>query len=461
MNYRVKQQIKLLPEDEENIAYRLELYNDTSSLVTVDKIKETREDILINTPYDYKMAIMSLTMPYMNLPLFIPDMENRTLRMTLYKIRMKYKDPNTGITYTSISPLYVPYYDDTNTVNLYEYNNICDMVNLGFKLCFNDLKTKFNNIPPYSYPFMIWKPADQIFSIIAERTYDKNYISENTVEVSFNDDLIDLFDSFEIIKFSDGWSQIIIKNDGYNAIQAYPPIINLTDNKFTLPTWTSTILYPINIIVQDPNDSNYYKSKIPNINKIPSLNPTEWGIVSMTNYGYNPPNPWNGSTAYLTGDLVVYDTDFIYIATQNSTGQNPKTAYTYWDIFTGFYCYEMKQSFKYLNKLVNVSSIVLYTNSIPINASFSSPSNISGSNYATNKVAKVLLDKRIEFTDSTKTRTIYQYTPSIYEYYDITQNTPIKTFDFEFFIRNRKNELVPLIIGKNETISIQILFTKK
>jgi hypothetical protein len=119
--------------------------------------------------------------------------------------------------------------------------------------------------------------------------------------------------------------------------------------------------------------------------------------------------------------------------------------------------YVMTQEYPALVLMLDVVSIVLTSNSLPVRNEWIAQEGVSSNAYLS-----LISDYHINFTIGNELRNRLYYIPTAqYRYATMTSTLPIQTIDLQFYWRSWNGQLYPIYIYPNEEGAVKILFEKK
>lgn len=105
--------------------------------------------------------------------------------------------------------------------------------------------------------------------------------------------------------------------------------------RVTFGAWSAVATYAVNDVVLGSDGRVYYSRVSSNLNNDPSTRLFDkWALYFGPDSATEYVTTWSGSLSYVTGMHAVGSNGTVYIATQNSTNQNPVSAPTYWSATT-------------------------------------------------------------------------------------------------------------------------------
>ena len=143
----------------------------------------------------------------------------------------------------------------------------------------------------------------------------------------------------------------------------------------------------------------------------------------------------------------------------NSQGTNSLDMGTY----TALQLYEDYPS---VNQWSPVSSIILTSNTLPINGTIQGAPKVFNSNnntsqYSSNNSMKVISDFTVALDNSNSYRPSVDYSPTIYRMVDLIGHSPITYIDIQLYWKDIYSNFYPMTLGSNQSCNIKILFRKK
>ena len=127
---------------------------------------------------------------------------------------------------------------------------------------------------------------------------------------------------------------------------------------------------------------------------------------------------------------------------------------------------QLYEDYPSVNQWSPVSSIVLTSNTLPINGTIQGApkifnSNNAASQYSSNNSMKVISDFTVAIDNNNSYRPSIDYSPTIYRMVDMIGHSPINYMDIQLYWRDIYNNFYPMTLGSNQSCSIKLLFRKK
>lgn len=148
---------------------------------------ETRVQPILDNPSEYELTIERFYVPAVNIPIMI-------FKDNKYSITLSFD--GVDITKTLI---WIPNksYSGLYGKDLWNYQEMLDIVNKAFSDAYIDLKLAKPTITPTEPPFITYDAETNLFIFNAQRLYDPIFNGGPTVEIYMNIDLFALFNSFQ------------------------------------------------------------------------------------------------------------------------------------------------------------------------------------------------------------------------------------------------------------------------
>lgn len=246
------------------IYYNIEIFNETSNF-KLAKFNETRVVPILNNPSKYDLSIVRFTIPSQTIPILIWPGDN------IYKITITWLGQEVSAFLTLPYNEGVPEYGNA----IYNYQELCDSINLAFENCYAQLSVLFPGPYPAtedwvlyteSPPYIIFNNITNFFSIqVPYSTADYTdppigqpslgnwgnipFYPDHIINIYYNEKLGSLLKGFEYklnIYNNDKYYNLLIKNNNnniipigisvlvgdnfyYNMTQSYPTLININD----------------------------------------------------------------------------------------------------------------------------------------------------------------------------------------------------------------------------------------
>ena len=127
---------------------------------------------------------------------------------------------------------------------------------------------------------------------------------------------------------------------------------------------------------------------------------------------------------------------------------------------------QLYEDYPSVNQWSPVSSIVLTSNTLPINGTIQGApkvfnTNNAASSYSVNNSMKVISDFTVAIDNNNSYRPSIDYSPTIYRMVDMIGHSPINYMDIQLYWRDIYNNFYPMTLGSNQSCSIKLLFRKK
>ena len=124
--------------------------------------------------------------------------------------------------------------------------------------------------------------------------------------------------------FLDGTYRVELKNAA-GVTQPQWPVDNVGGEEIQgqFDDWSSVTNYLVGALVTAPNGLRYQSLQTPNLNQEPSISPTYWEEVRLS-------EDYNALSTYAVGDWVLYGGNW-YKCKDIATGQTPSSSSAYWD----------------------------------------------------------------------------------------------------------------------------------
>ncbi len=211
----------------DHIYVNLEAYNSTSQIINAD-FNETFNQIVLQKPSDYELAIVRFSSPGTNIPIFIFNQTSNYYTVTL--------SDATG-DYQKAVQLIREDYSDTPSANfVFSYQNFVNMINVAFAGAYADLLVGNPATTALSPPFMFFDPTSLLIRIAYPRVgYSVQTLSaagaaESVgVKVYMNVNLSGYFESFPAKYYGAGLTagkdvQLKVFDDGDNTLINNDPV---------------------------------------------------------------------------------------------------------------------------------------------------------------------------------------------------------------------------------------------
>lgn len=344
--------------------------------------------------------------------------------------------------------------DQTNSqyYGVFIFSQFIEMINKALKSCYDQINVlsppKVANVPA---PYILFNPETLLISLVAHKTFDRNYVQTDTVELFFNTDLMSFFkDAMQYDKFY-GYS-------GNSGLDFKLTIASRGDNLETLlypdidyPAWQSTLNYRVGQGTSY-NNINYVSLTI-NFNKQPNLNPGDWVIQAQTPI----PQTYSKTGVYALGQIVEYQ-GFYYI---NITGSNTTLPNGMdWNIYSGFDMLVMKGDYANLYNWIDIQSILFVSNLVPIVDEFVPTGNLNTT--TTNSTLQIITDFVPDIQTGTDVNSnIVFFNQGEYRLTNMVSDTPMRSMNIQIYYTDRNNQLFPLYLEPFGFATCKLLFRKK
>jgi hypothetical protein len=217
----LKTQVSYQKSGVDHIYVNLEAYNSTSQIINAD-FNETFNQIVLQKPSDYELAIVRFSSPGTNIPIFIFNQTSNYYTVTLSDV--------TG-NYQKAVQLIQEDFSDTPSANfVFSYQNFVNMINVAFAGAYADLLAGNPGTTALSPPFMFFDPTSLLIRIAYPRvgysvqTLSASGAAESVgVKVYMNVNLSGYFESFPAKYYGAGLTagkdvQLKVFDDGDNTL---------------------------------------------------------------------------------------------------------------------------------------------------------------------------------------------------------------------------------------------------
>jgi len=194
--------------EEEYIYYNIRIDSDTAGGKAI--FNETRVQPILNNPSEYELTIQRFYVPAVNIPIML-------FKDNKYSVTLSFD----GVDVTKIL-IWIPNktYPGLFGQDLWNYQEMVDMVNVAFSNAYTDLKAAKPALTPTEAPFITYEADSNLFVFNAERLYDPEFNGGPTVEIFMNIELFALFNSFQDFEQKEQEPKahkLLIKNNGNNT----------------------------------------------------------------------------------------------------------------------------------------------------------------------------------------------------------------------------------------------------
>ena len=205
-------------ENTEHIYYNVNILKKEGELKEPAQFSINLNNSILDTPKDYFLTVARFNIDGNDLPLIImpilgginqtdPNKSSLAISFNWVPEESSFFQPLEYV--QDSSNIEVPKPPSKNPPNytqvaseyyfIYSYYKLVDLVNKAFEDGFNGIKTNFPQIPHTEPPKMIYDINTGLFSIIVER----EYITNQNLQVFFNSKMINFFNSFRTKFFSE------------------------------------------------------------------------------------------------------------------------------------------------------------------------------------------------------------------------------------------------------------------
>jgi hypothetical protein len=235
--------------------------------------QEELNQAILNTPEDYFLSIIRFTIPTINIPLLIPQIQpfpNVDINKTIYSFTLSYEEnvsPETFLEFVSENPsVYVPPISATSPnvtktpyYFLYTYTSFVNMMNVA-------LATAFAAIPGGApagalAPYFQYEIGEEHISLVAQVAYYDQTLANP----------IKIFSNYPMFTFLDGL--LIIENNNLPPNQVAQYIVQNNHNNFYNPSYVTPVYPPLYYIMTQQYatlvDWNVFKSIVLVSNLLP------------------------------------------------------------------------------------------------------------------------------------------------------------------------------------------------
>jgi hypothetical protein len=132
------------------------------------------------------------------------------------------------------------------------------------------------------------------------------------------------------------------------------------------------------------------------------------------------------------------------------------------DTYTALECY---QDFASSDNWSPISSIVMCSNTLPINGTVQGQPKYYNSNTSvtsqSNNSMKIISDFSVALDANNSYRPTIDYSPTIYRLVDMMGHTPLTSIDIQLYFKDIYNNFYPMLIGSNQACNVKLLFRSK
>jgi hypothetical protein len=361
-------------EDPEHIYIDMEVVNNSSNFEPQPIIfQQTQFSNVLDKSNDYYMSIIKWSFNA-NIPVIIPKMELGTTPTithtngTTYYLNCGYGETAETAVFVNTDaeqviftpenlyipePAYKPYTQDQIFNNQYYYiytvDNFLEMVNRALELAFNKVKTTYSLGATAVPPRFKWDSSTNCICLLTSK-FNVLGLDTNTVFISFNTDLFNLFDTFPAYSLGYNTTPIygnnfifnVINNYGLNSISYTPDggtsfltIYNTIQQSSSVPSWSpvDNILFTTNSIPINPELSG-------GANYLGELLKSSQSIQNVLNIMTDFVVPLTTGVEYSKALLYYVPTsEYRLIDLLGNNSLNRLTMQVYWKDKLGFYHY--------------------------------------------------------------------------------------------------------------------------